>query len=150
MLYIAGDHGGFEFKEQLKKYFDKNNIVYKDFGPFRLDPKDDYPDFTKLVAREISKNPRQNGILLCRSGQGVNMLANKYKNVRAALVWNAAEAQKSRSDNLANVLSLPIDYISKKAAYNIVTTWLNTPLGKEPRHVRRVKKINVIEKQNFK
>lgn len=151
MIYIAGDHGGFEFKELIKKYFKKNKILFIDFGPFKFDLKDDYPDFAKLVADKISKNPKRDvGILFCRSGQGVNILANKYKNVRGALVWETKDAMKSRQDNLTNVLSIPVDYISKTLAFKIIKIWLKTPMGRIPKHVRRVKKITEIEKENFK
>lgn len=146
MLYIASDHGGFKLKEDLKKVLDKKNIQYTDLGPKKVNLSDDYPDYAKLVAQQVSKSPIKNsGILICRSGQGVCIVANKFKRVRAALVWNLAEAKISRNDDMSNVLCLPADYVSSKKAILLVESWLNTPFSKELRHKRRIKKIEQIE-----
>ncbi len=150
MIYIASDHGGFILKEQIKAALSEQNIPYVDCGPSQFDPADDYPDFAKLVAQKVSVDVSNMGILLCRSGQGVNIVANKFKNVRAALVWNEKEAIASRSDDLANVLSIPTDYISVGDAKKIVSTFLTTPLGTAERHVRRIEKIKAIEEEVFK
>jgi ribose 5-phosphate isomerase B len=151
MLYIASDHGGYKLKEEIKKFLIKKSIEYTDLGPDHFDATDDYPDSAKKVAAQVSKNPKRDlGILLCRSGQGVNIVANKFKNVRAALVWNAKEAKASREDDLANVLSIPSDYVSSQTAKKVVQTWLSTSLGTAPRHLRRVKKIQSLEKTLMK
>jgi ribose 5-phosphate isomerase B len=151
MLYIASDHGGFKLKEEIKQFLADQNIQFQDLGPVSFDPADDYPDYAQLVAEKVSSDPLgSSGILLCRSGQGVNIVANKFKHVRAALVWNTKEAQASRGDDLANVLSLPTDYISSDTAKDIVSAWLATPLGTEDRHVRRVQKISDLEGELFK
>jgi ribose 5-phosphate isomerase B len=147
MLYIGSDHGGFRLKESLKKYLKKEGIKFTDVGAKKLQPKDDYVDYAVLVAKKVSHNPsRDIGILICRSGQGVAIAANKFKNVRASLVWNTVEAKMSRKDDMSNILCLPADYISPHAGQNIVETWLSTPYSTEERHLRRVKKINNIEK----
>jgi len=147
MIYIGADHGGFKMKEQIKKFLAKKKLEFLDVGAKTLKAGDDYPDYAKLVAKKVSQNPLRNvGILICRSGQGVCIVANKFTNVRAALVWNEKEAKMSRTDDMTNVLCLPSDYIYTKDAEKIVEVWLSTPFSIEARHVRRVKKISALEK----
>ncbi|MDQ3018596.1 MAG: RpiB/LacA/LacB family sugar-phosphate isomerase [bacterium] len=147
MIYIASDHGGYKLKEQLKKFLKAEKVDYTDLGPKKFVANDDYPDYAKLVAQKVSKNPlRDLGILICRSGQGVCIVANKFKYVRAALVWNTEEAKMSRLDDMTNVLCLPSDYISPKIAEKIVDVWLNTPYSQDARHMRRIKKISELER----
>lgn len=146
MIYIASDHGGFKLKEHLKGFLKDNKMKFKDLGPKKFDPKDDYPDFAALVATEVSADPKNNqGILLCRSGQGMCIAANKFKGVRAALVWNVIEAKQSRQDDFSNVICLPGDFLSPELTQTIVETWLHTPWSEEARHKRRVEKIGKIE-----
>jgi RpiB/LacA/LacB family sugar-phosphate isomerase len=146
MIYIASDHGGFKLKEHLKKFVATLGLPVKDFGPKKYDQGDDYPDYAAPAARAVSKNPdRDMAILICRSGQGVCIVANKFKNVRAALVWNTGEAKASRNDDMSNVLCLPSDYVSPRTAEHIVETWLETAYSDHPRHVRRVRKITKLE-----
>ena len=146
MIYIGSDHGGFEFKQQINRLLETHKIAYKDMGPFKYVATDDYPDYAKKVAIKVSANPLKDvGILLCRSGQGVCIVANKFKHVRAALVWNKKQATASRVDDMSNILCLPADYIDKKGLEKIVMTWLQTPYSTESRHVRRIKKISKIE-----
>jgi RpiB/LacA/LacB family sugar-phosphate isomerase len=146
MIYLASDHGGFELKNHIKQSFDTVGIAYEDVGAHELDPNDDYPDYAKLAASKISQNPTDNkAILICRSGVGEVIVANKFNNVRASLSWNEEHAKKSREDDDTNVLTLPADYISKEEALNIVGTWLNTDFSNEERHTRRINKIKEIE-----
>lgn len=146
MLYIGADHGGYKLKEYIKHYLTKQGIEFTDLGAKKLVQGDDYPDYAKLVAGKVSSHPEKNvGILICRSGQGVCMVANKFKKVRASLVWNVKEAKMSRTDDMANILCLPSDYISKSMTEKVVKTWLSTKYSKEARHVRRVKKISSLE-----
>ncbi|MBP9686790.1 MAG: RpiB/LacA/LacB family sugar-phosphate isomerase [Candidatus Doudnabacteria bacterium] len=143
MLYIASDHGGFQLKEFLKANLVKEGGRVTDLGPQQLDPEDDYPDFAKKVAGKVSRTPDTDfGILICRSGQGMCIAANKFKGVRAGLVWNVKEAKASRTDDHTNILCLPSDYIKPVLAQKIVQAWLDTPWSKEKRHIRRVKKVN--------
>lgn len=147
MIYIGADHGGYKLKEHLKKFLAKQKREVADLGAKTLRAGDDYPDYAAKVAKEIARNPINNfGILICRSGQGVCIVANKFRGVRAALVWNVAEAIASRNDDMTNVLCLPSDYINQKLAEDIVTNWLATPYSKDKRHMRRVKKISQLEK----
>ncbi len=147
MIYIGADHGGYKMKEQLKKFLLKYKFDFVDVGAKKIKAGDDYPDYAKIVGKKVSQNPMQNlGILICRSGQGVCIVANKFPHVRAALVWNEKEAQMSRNDDMTNVLCLPSDYISQKDAEKIVKVWLSTPYSTDARHVRRIKKITTLEK----
>lgn len=146
MIYLASDHGGYKLKEQVKKFLEKQKLAFKDLGPAKFKDGDDYPDYGAKVAKQVAKNPVSNlGILICRSGQGMCIIANKFTGVRAALVWNEAEAIMSRNDDMTNVLCLPSDFISAKTALAIVKTWLSTPYSIDPRHMRRIKKISNIE-----
>ncbi len=121
-------------------------MEFKDLGPVKLNKNDDYPDYAVKVAQQVSHNPVTDlGILICRSGQGVCIVANKFKHVRAALVWNVLEAQMSRTDDMTNVLCLPSDYITADIAKHIVQTWLTTPYSSDERHMRRVQKITELE-----
>lgn len=147
MIYIGADHGGYKLKEQLKKFLAKKKLEFVDVGAKKLKAGDDYPDYAKIVGKKVSQNPMQNlGLLICRSGQGVCIVANKFQHVRAALVWNTKEAEMSRKDDMANVLCLPSDYISQKEAEAIVKVWFETPYSTDARHLRRVKKISSLEK----
>ena len=147
MIYIASDHGGYKLKEQVKKFLKSQKTEFTDLGPSKLIKDDDYPDFAAKVAGKVSRNPmRDQGMLICRSGQGVCIAANKFKHVRAALVWNTKQAKMSRNDDMSNILCLPSDYISAGMAEKIVTTWLATPYSTEERHIRRIKKISELEK----
>ncbi len=147
MIYIASDHGGIKLKNQLVKYLsDKHNIAIKDLGPKVVKESDDYPDYAFKVASKISKKPLADvGILLCRSGQGMAIAANKVKNIRAAVIWNVDQASLSRNDDMSNILCLPSDFINFTQAQHIVNTWLNTPYSQDHRHIRRIKKISDYE-----
>ncbi len=146
MIYIGSDHGGFKLKQHLKKYLKSKKFEFVDVGPEKLVPDDDYPDYAAMAAKKVSHNPVNDvAILLCRSGQGVCIVANKFKHVRAALVWNVEEAKMSRLDDMANVLCLPSDYVSEGMAEAIVYRWLKTPYSDDPRHMRRIKKISALE-----
>lgn len=146
MIYIGSDHGGYNLKEDLKNFLQRQNIAFIDVGPNRIDPRDDYPEFSAKVARAVSKDPQNNkGILLCRSGHGVSIVANKFKNVRAALCWNEQVAKASRKDDDANILCLPSDYISPETAEEVTAAWLSAPFSGEERHNRRILEIKALE-----
>lgn len=147
MIYIGSDHGGYKMKEALKKFLKKERLDFVDMGPSKFKDGDDYPDYAAKVAKQVSKNPmRDVGILMCRSGQGVCIAANKFRHIRATLVWNIEQAKMSRNDDMGNVLCLPSDYISEYVAEHITKVWLKTPYSTNPRHMRRIKKISALEK----
>ncbi len=141
-IYLGADHNGFKLKEQLIKHLTKKGHQVVDMGNKKLDFKDDYPDFGKKVAKKVSTDKKSLGILLCGSGQGMCIVANKFKNVRAALGWSTGAAKKSRHDDDSNILCLPSWRISHDQAIRIINGWLNTPFSKIARHKRRIKKIN--------
>lgn len=141
MIYIAADHAGFAKKEYLKRYGEAHGIPFQDLGAQILKKNDDYPDYAKKLAHEVKKSPLHKGILLCGSGQGVCITANKIRGIRAALAWNTQSARASRSDDNTNVLCLAARLLSQKQLEDIVRTWLKTPFSKKPRHTRRIKKI---------
>lgn len=144
-IYIAADHGGYQMKEKLKKYLESKNFEVVDMGPFHYDPGDDYPAFAFEVAKAVAGDEKSVGVLLCRSGQGVCIVANKVAGIRACLAWNEEVAIESKNDNHANVLCLPSDYIDNKEAEKIADAWLDADPSSEERHKRRVQEISAIE-----
>ncbi|MBU1202737.1 RpiB/LacA/LacB family sugar-phosphate isomerase [Patescibacteria group bacterium] len=143
IIYIAADHNGFKSKEYLKEYFDKKNITYTDLGNKKFQASDDYPGFAKAVAKKIQKDKNATGILLCGSGQGMCMTANKFKNIRAALGWSSAAARRARHDDDANIICLPAWRLNNEKSLQVVRAWLATDFGNLTRYKRRIKKINV-------
>lgn len=146
MLYISSDHGGFELKQEIASHLKRKKIKFQDLGPSDFSPEDDYPKFSAALAKKVSQNPKDGkGILICRSGQGVCLVANKFKNIRAAVCWNEHVAKASRNDDDANILCLPSDYLSSETALHILDIWMNTAFSFEPRHLRRLEEIKDIE-----
>jgi len=142
MIYIGADHNGFTTKEYLKKYFDDKDIKYTDLGNKKFQKTDDYPDYAKKVAQKVSSNKNALGILICGSGQGMCMAANRHKKVRAALGWSSAAARRAKHDDDANILCLPAWRINKAQAIRIVRAWLGTEFAGLARYKRRIKKLN--------
>ena len=127
------------FFKLIKDYFNKKKISYNDLGP-ENDKKVDYPDYAHKVAKRVKKNKNHVGILVCGSGTGMNMAANKHKNIRAAQCFNAKSTKLSRLHNDANIITLGSRLISKKNAFKFIKIFLNTKFD-GGRHLRRVKKI---------
>lgn len=142
MLYLGSDHNGFRAKEKLKKFLEENNIAFEDLGNDKNEPLDDYPDWGHKVAKKISTNPSDLGLLLCGSGQGMAMVANRYSGVRALLGYSLSTVKHGREDEDANVLALPVWSLSDKQIEEIVILWLHTPFSQGERHIRRIKKID--------
>jgi ribose 5-phosphate isomerase B len=144
-IYIGSDHAGFEFKELLKTYLKEQfpEIALNDVGPIS-NARVDYPDFAKKLAKSfptsVGEAAKTAGILICGSGQGMAMTANKFADIRAALCWDKPSAKLSRAHNDANVLCLGERLIPLGMAKNIIDTWLTTPF-EGGRHADRVKKI---------
>ena len=139
-IAIGGDHAGFIYKEQLKKYLISLDHEISDFGPFNSDSVD-YPDFVHPVAESIKKNVCDFGVLICGSGQGVSITANKHEGNRAELVWNTEITQLSRQHNDANIICLPARFITYDIAENLVSLFLESKF-EAGRHQRRINKIN--------
>lgn len=148
MITIGSDHGGYKLKEEIKKYFDEKDIEYKDLGTFSEESVD-YPEIAKNVAQSIQTKQAEKGILICRSGIGMSIVANKYKGVRCAPCYNEETAKYSRMHNNSNVLALGADYNSVSEAICIVRMWLATEY-EGGRHDARLEMIEEIEKENMK
>jgi ribose 5-phosphate isomerase B len=150
MIYLGTDHRGFELKEKIKQWLEEWHQPFEDLGNTVYDQTDDYPDFAAQVARRVAESPEENrGILLCGSAVGVDIVANKFRGVRSALVWSDDEAlvKQSRQHDGANVLALPADHLTEEQAQSIVRLWLETPSPSEERHLRRLQKISDLEIQ---
>ena len=140
-LAIGSDHAGYELKEQLLSYIKGLNIPISDKGCYSSE-RADYPDFGHAVATAVLANEVEFGILMCGSGNGINMSANKHKGIRAALCWNAEITALARQHNNANILVLPARYISLEEAKKCVDVFLNTPF-EGGRHQSRIEKIDI-------
>ena len=127
-ILLGTDHAGFELKEEVKKYLLKNGYEVEDKGAHSFDKNDDYPDFIKPVAKEVSKNPQCRGIIFGASGQGEAIAANRFKGARAALYYggNTEIITLSRTHNDANILSLGAGFVSKDEAIKAIKLWLDT------------------------
>lgn len=137
---IGADHAGFSLKEQLKTYLQEKGIEVKDFGTYS-EERADYADFAHPVANSVENKEVDMGFIMCGSGNGINMAANKHKGIRAALCWNAEIAELARQHNDANILTLPARYISEEEAKKCVDLFLNTAF-EGGRHTDRVRKIS--------
>jgi ribose 5-phosphate isomerase B len=140
-ILIAADHAGFEEKEVLKRELTKLGFNSEDLGASASISDDDYPDYAHPLARKISRGEAKRGILLCGSGIGVDIVANRYPNVRAALSWMPEIAELSRRHNDSNVLVIPSRFVSTDQAVELMKRWLATPF-EGGRHMRRVEKID--------
>lgn len=145
-IYIGADHGGFEMKEEIKKWLIEHSYEVEDCGNTVFDSDDDYPDFAFPVAEKVANsNETAKGLLICRSGGGVVISANKVKGVRAVDVFDQKSVLHARSHNNANIISVGGDWVSIAEAKEIIKTFLETEFKNEERHVRRIKKISDYE-----
>ena len=138
-IFISSDHAGFKLKENIKNFLSNKKIKFVDLGPMN-DSKVDYPDYAHKVARKVKVNRNNIGILVCGSGTGMNIAANKHKNVRAAQCFNLKSTKLSRLHNDANIITLGSRLITKKNALKFISVFLNTKFD-GGRHLKRVKKI---------
>ena len=138
-IFISSDHAGFKLKEEIKSHLSKKKISFKDMGPFN-DDRVDYPDYANKVARKVKTNKNNVGILVCGSGIGMNIAANRHKNIRAAQCFNLKSTKLSRLHNDANIITLGSRLLNKKLALSCVNTFLNTKF-EGGRHIKRIKKI---------
>ncbi len=148
MIAIGCDHGGYRLKEEIKKYFEEKEIAYKDMGCMN-EERVDYPNIAKEVAKQVQSKECEKGILICRSGIGMSMVANKVKGIRCALCHNEFTAKYSRLHNDANVLAMGADDVTVNEAICMIRMWLATEF-EGGRHEERVKLIEEIEKENLK
>lgn len=141
LIGIASDHAGFALKESVKDYLEKKGYAVKDFGTHSQNSVD-YPDYAHPLASEISEGKLKYGILICGSGNGISMTANKHPHVRCALCWQKEIARLARLHNDANILSMPGRFISSEEAFEVVETFLNTDF-EGGRHQGRIDKIDL-------
>jgi ribose 5-phosphate isomerase B len=145
-VIVASDHAGFKLKEKIKKYLEIKNISYQDLGTDSLESVD-YPDYAIKVAELVAKNKNTRGILICGTGTGMTIAANKVRGIRAVAAYDAYSAKMSRVDNDTNVLGLRGRFFPFEKVKRIINFWLNTPFSGEQRHKRRLKKIADYEKK---
>lgn len=140
-IYLGSDHQGFDLKEKIFAYLVKHGYDVEDVGGKELDPADDFPEFAQAAAIKVigSDDADPRAILLCGGGQGMCMAANRFKGIRASVIWDAFEAKMTRNDNDSNVLCLPSRILKDDddAWKGIIETWLNTPFADAPRFRRR-------------
>lgn len=148
MIAIGSDHGGYKLKEEIKKYLSEIGIEYKDFGTYS-EERTDYPIYAKNVAEAINSKECDKGILLCKSGCGMAIVANKFKGIRAGLVINENEAKFAKADDDINVITISGNNTSIEEAIKIIRMWLGTEF-KGGRYQERIEMINKIEKENMK
>jgi len=146
-IYIGADHGGFKLKEKIKTWLTEWGFAFEDIGAHTLVEGDDYPDFAELVGRKVSAEPDALGIIVCRSGQGACIAANKIKGIRAALAWSQESARAGRNDDNVNVLCLSADHVGWALQRVIVSAFIGTPFGAEARYQRRIDKISKLEER---
>jgi len=138
-IFISSDHAGFKLKEAIKIYLSKKKINFQDLGP-NNNNRVDYPDFARKVARKVKTNKNNIGILVCGSGIGMSIAANRHKNIRAAQCFNLKSTKLSRLHNDANIITLGSRLLSKKNALNFISVFLNTKF-EGGRHTKRIRKI---------
>ena len=140
-IYIGSDHNGFHLKEKVFAYLAKRGYEVEDVGGRELDPDDDFPQFAQMAALKVigDDNDDPRAILICGGGQGMSMAANRFRGIRASVIWDAYEAKMARNDNDSNILCLPARVLEddEKAWEGILETWLNTPFANAPRFKRR-------------
>jgi ribose 5-phosphate isomerase B len=145
-VIIASDHAGFRLKEKILKYLERKKVKYKDLGTDSLESVD-YPDYALKVGEEVAKDKSRKGILVCGTGTGMTIAANKVKGIRAVAAYDSYSAKMSRRDNDTNVLGLRGRFFPFDKIKRIINVWLETPFSGEGRHKRRIKKIADYERK---
>lgn len=137
-IFIGADHRGFEFKNQLIEYLQEKNIRIEDLGNYEYDPEDDYPDFAKKVAQAVLQNPQDFlGILICGSGVGVSITANRYHSIRCALGFSQKQVTHARENDHANILALAADFTTLEEAKKFIDAFLESKPKQDGKYLRR-------------
>lgn len=150
MIYIGADHRGFKLKETLKEFLIIKGIQFLDLGNTHFSKSDDYTDIGYIVAKKVSAENKNLGILICGSGIGICIAANKVKGIRAGLATTAYMAKKGKEDDNMNILCLASDVTSAATAKKIFLSWFKTKFLKKDKYIRRIKEIEEIERKKFK
>jgi ribose 5-phosphate isomerase B len=145
-IFLASDHAGVRIKEKIKDYLERKRFAYQDLGTDSTESVD-YPDFAIKVANKVVKNNHYRGILICGTGTGMVIAANKVKGIRAVAACDTYSAKMSRVDNDTNILALRGRFFPFEKIRRIISVWLNTPFSGEQRHRRRLKKIAQYEEE---
>ena len=140
MIAIGSDHGGFELKQAIMAHLDARGLEYKDFGTYST-ASCDYPEYGRAVAKAVASGEYERGILICVTGIGISIAANKVPGIRAALCTDCFMAEATRQHNDANILALGGRVVGEGLALKIVDTFLDTPFSNDERHIRRIAKI---------
>jgi len=148
MIYIGSDHRGFALKEKIKAWLAEWNYQHEDLGANNFDPNDDYTTFAEQVAKKIQSDKSSFGILLCGSGVGVDIAANKFDGIRASMGKSSDQVKAGRNDDDINVLVIASDFTNENEAKDMVKIFLETKFDEADRHIRRLTKIKEIEKNN--
>jgi len=149
MIAIGSDHGGYELKQEIIDYFVKNHIEYQDFGCYGKDSCD-YPEFGHAVAKAVVSGGFDKGIVICTTGIGISITANKVKGIRCALCSDTVSARLTREHNDANMLALGAGIVGANLALSIVDTFLNTDFSGEEKHRRRITALQMLEEETMK
>lgn len=141
MLFLAADHAGFELKEFIRHQLATRNVAFEDYGTFAPEKEDSYVSFANKVAKAVVKNNGR-GILICGSGVGMSIVANRHRGVRAALAWNKEVMFRAREEDNVNIAVLPARLIEQELAWEIISTFLSTTFSHEERYKRRLNQID--------
>ena len=147
-VYLASDHAGFKLKEEIKKFLLLNSYEVEDEGAFSFEKYDDYPVLIAKAAEKVSNDPSSFAVVFGKSGAGEEIVANKFKNVRAIIGFSEENVILARQHNNANVLSLGSEFDDLEKSKKLVELFLKTPFSNEERHERRIEEINQIEERN--
>jgi ribose 5-phosphate isomerase B len=140
-IFLASDHAGYQLKEKLEAHLVKSGYDVEDIGNKELDPDDDYPQFAYAATTKVLGSDNARAILVCGSGQGMCIAANRVRGIRASLCWDEASARETRNDNDSNVLCVPARALETEEAFKMIDTWLKTAFSGAPRHMRRLREI---------
>ncbi|MFN4212514.1 MAG: RpiB/LacA/LacB family sugar-phosphate isomerase [Microgenomates group bacterium] len=144
-IFIAADHRGFDLKNKLIDYLHEKNIRVEDLGAYEYQPEDDYPDFAQKVSQAVLQNPQEFlGIVICGSGVGVSIAANRHKGIRCALGFREDQVRHARENDHINVLALASDFTSFEEAVKLIEAFLQAKPKEEEKYLRRIKKLDEI------
>ena len=144
MIALGSDHGGFDLKERVKAFLDEKNIPYKDFGCPNKESCD-YPIFGRAAAEAVASGECEKGIVICTTGIGISIAANKVKGVRCALLSDVMSARMTREHNDTNMMAIGAAVVGQMLAFEIIDTWLGTEFSHDERHQRRIDKMMALE-----
>jgi ribose 5-phosphate isomerase B len=147
-IFIGADHRGYELKEKIASWLFELEHAYQDLGADKLDPHDDYPKYAEEVASLVAQNEGSRGVLLCGSGVGVDVVANKFDGIRASIGKNVLQVEAGRRDDDMNILVIAADFTSEKEAKGMLIAFLETKYENVARHERRLEEIEKLEENN--